>query len=127
MADITYSDLHSGLFIEASGSVKKVINEAAINQSIKTILSTTPGERIMLPSFGSKIKSVLFEQIDPLTAEFIQDEIENAINRWEDRIRVVRVEVESNHDSNTYDVNIEYRIIATGEVGGLTGKIRNIG
>jgi len=119
-----YSDLHFKLTIESDGNVKKVYDSAAVDQSIKTILSTVPGERIMLPEFGSRLKSILFEPLDDATAFIIEDEIELAINTWEDRIRISNVSVEADHDRNIYIIYVYYVLRSSGISDSFIGKVK---
>lgn len=62
---------------------------SAIFQSIDNILSTSPGERLFNPEFGSNIEDYLFEPLDEDTAMRIENEVIRAIGRWEPRILLV--------------------------------------
>jgi len=110
-----YRDLDFGLLITASGNIHIKNDNAAIVQSIKTILSTTPGERIMFPEFGSNLKYVLFDPMDHITENLIATEIQDAINLWEDRISIIDVVVESLYDLNVYSVTVQYVVKETSE------------
>lgn len=65
-----------------------------IKQSLHIILSTAPGERVMLPSFGCGLKSMVFENITETTVTEIRDVIERAILFFESRIQVDDIEVD---------------------------------
>lgn len=119
-----YSDLDFGLKKDAAGKVVIVKNKDSITQSIKTILSTTPGERLFLPEFGSNLKEYVFEPLDFSTTELIIGEIEIALERWEDRITVVDITVEEEPDENVLKISIDYSISATGAVDNFIGKIK---
>lgn len=109
-----YRDLDIGLLITPSGNIHIKKDQDVIIQSIKTILSTVKGERIMNPTFGSNIKYVLFDPMDDITENVIKTEIQDSINEWEDRVYVDDVLVESLYDLNIYSVTIYYTIAATG-------------
>jgi len=109
-----YYDLDSGLKITPNGTILVKEDNAVIVQSIRTILSTVPGERIMNPNFGSKIKYVLFDPMDEITENVIAAEIQDAIIEWEDRVIVTGIEVESLYDLNVYSVSIKYVVKTTG-------------
>lgn len=111
----TYADLDIGLLITPSGNIHIKKDHEAIIQSVRTILSTTPGERIMNPTFGSNLKYMLFDPMDYITENSIAVEIQTAINNWEDRIIVRSVDVESLYDLNVYSVAISYVIRETGQ------------
>ena len=125
MATVIYSDLDFLLEIDSSGNVKKKINNDAIVQSIKTILSTIPGERIMNPEFGSTLRYILFDPMDDITNDLIQKEIEAAIERWEDRIVVTEVISEIDYDRNYYIINIYYIIGGTRQRESFTAAIKS--
>jgi len=64
-----------------------------IRQSIRIILSTEPGERLMLPEFGGGLKRHLFRPNVASTHRLIQEAIVVALGRWERRIRLESVDV----------------------------------
>jgi len=123
MAIEIYSDLDFSLTIDTAGKVSIVKDHEAIKQSIKNIITTYPGERIMLPEFGSILRTILFEPMDEFTTELIESEIQDTINRWENRVYIENVDVNPDYDNNNYDIIITYVIIATGEKGELEGII----
>lgn len=55
--------------------VSKSVNVQAVRNSIRNIFTWIPGERILLPEFGSKLYTLLYEGITPLTEERIIAEI----------------------------------------------------
>lgn len=126
MAEVFYSDINLGLKTDASGNVYSVTNDDAINQSIRTILSTVPGERIMEPEFGSYLKRLLFDPMEESTVDFIQAEIQQAINRWEDRIFVSKVSVIPDYDRQTYDVTIFWTTFIDGRRGTFSGTLASL-
>ena len=86
-------------------------NENAIARSIKNIVFTEPGEKFFNPDFGSKLYSILFENIDDISAIKIKDQIEQSIKNFEPRVDLVEVEVFPDFDNNGFDVKITYKII----------------
>lgn len=65
-----------------------------LRQSIVDILTTYPGERIMRPEYGSRIRDLIDR---PVNAQWLADlyfNVAQAISRWEPRVRVVRVSAE---------------------------------
>ena len=88
-----------------------VKNENAIKQSIKNLVLTQKGEKLFPPEIGSGVYELLFEPMDPFTADSIRDEIINTLGQYEPRITILEVDVEPNEDTNTFDVTVEYRIV----------------
>ena len=83
----------------------------AIARSIRNIVFTSPGEKFFNPDFGSKLYSILFENIDDISAIKIKDQIEQSIKNFEPRVDLVEVEVFPDFDNNGFDVKITYKII----------------
>jgi uncharacterized protein len=123
MGNYVYSDLDYSLTIGADGNPTLKTNEDAISQSIKTILSTLPGERLMYPTFGSGIPLLVFEPMDEYTTADMQSEITTALNTWEDRIQLNSVIVTPNYDANQYVISIQYTVLATGKTATFSGRI----
>lgn len=88
-----------------------LFNENAIARSIRNIVFTIPGEKPFDPTFGSNVSSLLFENMDKLTASSIKSEIENSINSFEPRVTLNKVSVSPNYDSNEFNVTIQYFIV----------------
>lgn len=85
--------------------------QESVRQSIKIILSTRPGERIMRPAFGGGLESLLYEQNTLTTRRQIRDLISEALQRWEKRILLDRVDVwEVEDQPTTVRVEINYRL-----------------
>jgi phage baseplate assembly protein W len=86
-------------------------NENAIARSLRNIVFTLPGEKFFTPTFGSQISGSLFENIDDITGDVINDEIRNSINNWEPRVDLIEVITLPDPDNNSYEVTITYEII----------------
>jgi len=105
--------LSKGAFVRASA-------EASIEESVLLILGTAKGERIMRPEFGCGIGDHVFAPNTSTTRSRIADEIEDALIRWEPRIDLLGVEVETAADEpNTLLVGIRYQVRATNSVFNL--------
>ena len=86
-------------------------NSYAIARSIRNLIMTVPGERPFNPVLGSQVTSLLFENLDKLTALTIKSEIVNTIENFEPRVRLNEVNVKSQPDQNQFDVKIQYYIV----------------
>jgi phage baseplate assembly protein W len=86
-------------------------NETAISRSIRNLILTVPGERFFDPNLGSNVSRILFENIDEASSIFLQSEIENTIKRYEPRVELINVTVDSQYDDYTFNVVIQYNII----------------
>lgn len=103
-----------------TGRIRSVEHEEDIAEAIKIIISTTKGERVMRPQFGSGIESYLFEGNDATTMQMIQNEVLQAIMKWEPRVHEVEVEVESDRQwDNQLNINIQYTVRTTNNLYNL--------
>ena len=86
---------------------------SAIKQSIVNLLLTNKGERLMNPTYGSDIRSYLFEPMDYGTANQIKNNISDTIETFEPRIRVLQISATPNFDDNGFDITMTYNVIGT--------------
>ena len=86
-------------------------NENAIRRSVRNIVETIPTERFFNSLLGSDVRSSLFEFVDFGTASTIQDQIQIAIENFEERVENLSVEVDPIPDDNTFNVTVIFDII----------------
>jgi phage baseplate assembly protein W len=85
--------------------------EDSVRQSIRIILMTRPGERIMRPAFGGGLENMLHQQNTLTTRRQIRDLITESLERWEKRIILDRVDVWEVEDRpSAIRVEIAYRL-----------------
>jgi len=85
-----------------------------VRGEIIQLLLTNPGERPFLPSFGGGLRRLVFEAADDVTAGLAKATISQAISFWlKERIELTALNVKA--DEATLNVDLGYRIIATGE------------
>lgn len=96
------------------GEIDLVAGENDIVQSIRLILSTTPGERVMRPEFGCGIHSYVFAAVDTTRLTLIEDDVREALTRWEPRIELLGVDAElADAASGRLEIDIAYRVRQT--------------
>tara|TARA_B100001996_G_scaffold143537_1_gene109177 strand:- start:974 stop:1393 length:420 start_codon:yes stop_codon:yes gene_type:complete len=88
-----------------------VKNDNSIKQAVRNLILTTPGEKPFQPLCGSKVNALLFEPLDPFTADTLTEEIINTINQFEPRVSLKSVNVSPIWDLNQLSVRIEYKIV----------------
>jgi len=86
-------------------------NETAISRSLRNIVLTVPGEQFFNENFGSRVSQSLFENIDRITANIIEDEIKLSINNFEPRVKLFTVTANPDFENNAFDVTLTYQII----------------
>ena len=83
-----------------TGRVRTSSNEEDIEESVRIILGTQPGERPMSPHFGCNINSFVFGLSDYTSMQMIKREVENSLVMWEPRIKDISAEVVQSPDDN---------------------------
>jgi len=86
-------------------------NESAIRRAVRNIVQTIPTERFFNSLLGSDVRRSLFEFVDFGTASVIQDQIQIAIENFEERVDNVVVEVDPQPDTNTFNVTVIFDIV----------------
>jgi phage baseplate assembly protein W len=85
-------------------------DEDAVKESIKNLILTNRGERLMQPNLGGDIQAMLFENITPSVITLIEDKIRDTIEINEPRAELIDVIVSSNIDDNQVNVRIVFYI-----------------
>ena len=94
-----------------TGDVATLKNEDAVKQSLKNIITTSRSERPFMPFFGSGATLSLFEPFDAVTDSTVASAIKDAIAAYEPRVEVINVNVLSDIDNNSIDIEITFTII----------------
>lgn len=78
---------------------------AQIKSDLLALLLTEPGERVMLPSFGTPLRRFLFEPNDPALLESVRNAIVESIRNWEPRIQVTDIQVTNSRSDMNGSLN----------------------
>ena len=89
----------------------KVVNERAVNQSLKNLLMTNLGERLFQPYVGSNVYATLFENNTLTTLETLVFYIETTIQNNEPRVNLLQVLINETDSENEIDITIIYNLI----------------
>ena len=100
--------------IDAQGGLALTNELSELEQSIIIILTTSPGQRVMRPTFGCRLQELVFAPNNNQTAARAVRFVEDALRMWEPRINVVEVEAGPDpDDAASLLINVEYEIKAT--------------
>jgi phage baseplate assembly protein W len=69
-----------------------------LESSVRMLLLTAKGERLMEPEYGTDIRRILFELNVAGIESAIQEEIVSALTTWEPRLQLESINVERNRD-----------------------------
>jgi len=108
------SGLSFPLRTDARGTIMLASGGQDVEEAIRIILSTRPGERVMRPRFGCRAHELLFEPRTPTTISLLQEYVYEALKIWEPRIELISVDVSAdNGQDGALLAKIEYEIKAT--------------
>lgn len=94
-----------------NGDIALSSYEKSVEDSIRIILGTTPGERVMQPDFGCKINDIIFSPDSSKTVSLAVHYIEEAIIRWEPRVILKSVKGEKDpYNQSLINIKIDYEI-----------------
>lgn len=111
-------DYHNPFRVDpASGQAMQSKYADHVQQMIRQVLLTNPGERIDLPEFGCGLRKMVFAPYSDALAASTQLLVQTALTRWlGQHISVTRVTVpppEAAVDPGTLVIQIEYTLLET--------------
>jgi phage baseplate assembly protein W len=99
---------------DAAGGIALVSGEREIEEAMRLVLATAPGERPMRPEFGCAVHELVFAPVNAGTVGRIQYEVRLTLDRWEPRITVTDVEVTIDAgDTSILYIDVRYTIRGT--------------
>jgi hypothetical protein len=91
MSDILGTGWNFPMKLNSRGGISLISDEEKVAQSIRIILSTPIGQRVMRPTFGSRLHELVFSPANPETFGLAEMYVQDALNFWEPRIQVLEV------------------------------------
>jgi len=86
----------------------------SVEESIRVILGTARGERVMRPDFGANLNRLTFSPNNTSTAGLAIFYVQEALKKWEPRIELLNVDAgPDKSDADTLLITIDYRIVST--------------
>lgn len=100
----------------STGAVAMVEDTANVEEALRLIVATAPGERPMRPEFGCRIHDHVFAPINEATIGTLAFEVERAIARWDPRVDVESVDVYADDDvEGLLYIAVTYRVKANND------------
>ena len=109
----SYSDIDLLFERKPSGDIYRKTDADAVKQSVKNIVSTNRYEKPFEIFYGANITGMLFELADAGMGTHVEDQVKSAIQDYEPRAKVLRINVFSNPDRNTLQVELLFRVTST--------------
>jgi hypothetical protein len=99
--------------LDERGRLALVSGPTEIEQAMRIILNTAPGQRVMRPEFGCRLNELVFAPNNSRTAGHAERHVREALGRWEPRIRVTSVAVETDgQNEGRLEIMVTYEIKA---------------
>ena len=100
--------------VDRTGTVSLSHHDDNIRDSIFIILGTAPGERVMRLDFGCNVHDLVFSPNNATTCALAAHYCEEALRKWEPRIKAVNAKARSSVDEpNKILIEIEYTVVST--------------
>jgi len=107
-----YSDLDLFFGKRTVGSdVNKVTDVQAVKRSLRNLINLNTFEKPFHPEISGGVRELLFENMNPMTSVVMARKIEDVINNFEPRCRLVSVRAIPDYDGNAYNVSIEFYVV----------------
>ena len=107
-----YTDLDLFFGKKSSNSdIQEITDVKAVKRSIRNLVLLNHYEKPFHPEIASGVRDMLFELITPITATILARKIEDVIQNFEPRARLVSVTALPNLDRNSYEVSIEFYVV----------------
>lgn len=103
------------LRVDQSGAIATSAGYEDIDSSIRMILTTAPGERLMRPQFGCRIWELLFEPINANTLGLMGVAVREALGQWEPRIELDDVRLQPGSGDGQVLIEIDYTVRSTND------------
>ena len=98
---------------QGSGDVNRITDVEAVKRSVRNLVLTNFYEKPFHPEIGSGVRDILFENMSPVTAVVLARKVEDVIENFEPRARLVGVRALPNLDRNEYEITIEFFVVNT--------------
>lgn len=97
-----------------TGAIQLARYEEAVRQSIRMILSTARGERLMRPEFGCSLHDLVFTTSSAAAIGEVISAVQESLIQWEPRIDVLEVTATPDtNESNRLLIDINYQVRTT--------------
>lgn len=102
--------------VDHTGALALSSGPGDIDGSLRVVLATAPGERVMRPGFGCRIWDLMFEPINANTLGLMAQAVRDAVAQWEPRVDLETVEVSPDESQDgMVRIALTYRVRTTND------------
>jgi phage baseplate assembly protein W len=95
----------------SDSDISKVTDIQAVKRAIRNLVLLNTYEKPFHPEISGGIRGMLFELMTPITATIIAKKVEEVINNFEPRARLVAVRATPDLDQNSYELSVEFYVV----------------
>tara|TARA_Y100000992_G_C21157165_1_gene439169 strand:- start:80 stop:511 length:432 start_codon:yes stop_codon:yes gene_type:complete len=107
-----YSDLDLFFGKRTVGSdVNKVTDIQAVKRSVRNLILLNTYDKPFHPEIAGGVREMLFEPMTPIIAQIIARKVEDVIDNFEPRARLVGVRAIPDLDRNAYDLSVHFYVV----------------
>ena len=106
-----YRDLDLFFRRKSDNDVNKVTDIEAVKRSVRNLILLNSYEKPFHTEIAGDVRALLFENMTPLTAAVIARKIQDVIENFEPRARLVGVNTTPNFDRNAYNVGVYFYVV----------------
>ena len=123
---VDYLDIDLTFAKRPSGDIYKKKDAAAVKQSIKNLLLTDFYEKPFQPFYGANLRALLFELADDDIEDEVEENIRNAIIKYEPRAEILNISVIALPDQHDISVTVQFKVISTQETVTFTTNLSRL-
>lgn len=94
-----------------SGILSRQEDEKLLKNDLLQLLLTLPGERVMLPEFGTDLRAIIFDQLDDAMLEMLKVNISTAIMQFEPRVKIQALYLQPDYDRHGLNIRIVFSLL----------------
>ena len=94
-----------------SKDINKITDVQAVKRSIRNLVLLNFYEKPFHPEIAGGVREMLFENMTPITSFIIAKKIEDVIENYEPRAKLIGVRASPNLDRNEYEITIEFYVV----------------
>lgn len=114
-ADFVGRGISFPLAVDSSGRIALLSGGDDVDRTLRSIIKTAPGERVMRPGFGCAVWDLLFDPLNDNTLGLMAQAVRDAVGRWEPRVELESVEVTPVENRDGVVIALVYRVRSTND------------
>ena len=97
----------------SNADIQKVTDVQAVKRSLRNLVQLNTYEKPFHPEIAGGVREMLFEPMSPILAAMIARKVEDVIENFEPRARLVSVRAIPDLDRNAYEIIVEFYVVNT--------------